>query len=345
MEIIATCPVQLPPSEVGAFARRIEDLGYDVLHIPETVHDAFMTSTLAVTHTTRLVIRTSMVVAFPRSPMVTAYAAWDLAKLSAGRFQLGVASQVRGNIVGRFSTLWSEPVARLRDYVKSLRAIFHSFQTGTPLNYAGPYYRFERLQPYFNPGPSDHPAPPIWTGGINAKMCELAGEIADGFVCHPTSSHPRMLEHNILPALARGARAAERRDQGPEVVVGPHPLLARSSRELARVREVRRPELAFLYSTPAYRKQLDEFGLGEVGAALSDMARRKDWTNLAAHLSDDVIDTLIPQGTYEQMPGILAKWYAGRCSGIVLGVPAAGDDDHYRRLVSECRSIPVSAGQ
>ncbi|PKK12701.1 TIGR03617 family F420-dependent LLM class oxidoreductase [Thermomonospora sp. CIF 1] len=343
MEIIASCPPRLPLSEVGRYAQRIESLGYDVLHVPETIHDAFTVAALAITHTSRLVIRTSMVVAFPRSPMLTAYAAWDLAKLSAGRFQLGIASQVRGNIVGRFSTPWSDPVARLGDYVASLRAIFHSFQTGEPLEHTGSHYRFERLQPYFNPGPIDHPAPQIWTGGVNAEMCALAGRVSDGFVCHPTSSHPRMLERRILPALARGAREAGRDDNGPAVVVGPYPLIAKDSRELARVRRERRAELAFLYSTPAYRRQLEEFGLGDLGAALSDMARRKDWANLADLMSDDVIAMLVPQGTFEEMPGILSDWYAGRCSGIVINVPDDSEhDDLYRLLVDQCRGIPAA---
>src|SRR6478735_11674230 len=144
MEIIASWPSRMPLSDVGRYARRIERLGFDVLHVPETIHDPFTVAALALTATRRLVVRTSMVVAFPRSPMLTAYAAWDLAALSDGRFQLGVASQVRGNIVGRFSTEWSEPVARLRDYIDSLRSIFDSFETGAPLRHEGPHYRFDR---------------------------------------------------------------------------------------------------------------------------------------------------------------------------------------------------------
>jgi probable F420-dependent oxidoreductase len=341
MEIVASWPSRMPLSEVGRYARRIEGLGFDVLHVPETIHDPFTVAALAVTHTTRLVVRTSMVVAFPRSPMLTAYAAWDLVALSGGRFQLGVASQVRGNIVGRFSAEWSEPVARLADYIASLRAIFDSFQTGAELRHEGPHYRFDRLQPYFNPGPNEHPAPPIWTGGVNRRMCELAGELADGFVCHPTSSHPRLLDREILPALAEGAERAGREDGGPRVVVGPQPLMAATHDRLDEARESRRPELAFLYSTPAYRRQLEEFGLEELGDVLSEMARRADWPDLATHLTDDVVGLMVPQGTFDEMPVILESWYAGRCSGIVLTVPESpADDEHYRLLVERCRAIP-----
>ena len=211
MEMVATAPAQMGPGEIGDWAARAERIGYDTIHISETIHDPFTVAAFALQRTTSLTVRTSMVVAFPRSPMITAYAAWDLAKYSGGRFQLGIASQVRGNIVGRFSAEWSEPVARLGDYIAALRAIFHSFQTGADLDYTGPHYRFDRLQPYFNPGPLEHPAPQIWTGAVNTRMCAMAGELADGFVCHPTTSHPMVLRAHILPALAEGASRADRR--------------------------------------------------------------------------------------------------------------------------------------
>src|SRR6201996_8072655 len=208
MEIIASAPARMGLREIPDWAARIERIGFDVIHIAETIHDPFTIAAMALNQTEQLTVRTSMALAFPRSPMIMAYAAWDLAKYSNGRFQLGIASQVRGNIVGRFSSAWSEPVSRLGEYIASLRAIFHAFQTGEPLNYVGKHYRFSRLQPYFNPGPIDHPIPQIWTGGGKPRQCILAGGLSDGFVCHPTNSHPDILTARILPAIAKGARAA-----------------------------------------------------------------------------------------------------------------------------------------
>ena len=341
MEIVGSWPSHQPLAEVAAWAQRVEALGFDVMHVPETIHDPFVVAAIALGATRTLTVRTSMVVAFPRSPMVTAYAAWDLAGYSGGRFQLGVASQVRGNIVGRFSTPWSEPVAQLGDYVDALRAIFASFETGTPLDHTGSHYRFDRLQPYFNPGPHGH-APTIWTGGVNRRMCVLAGERADGFVCHPTNSHPRTLRERILPAVAEGAARAGRSDGGPALVVGPQPITAPTRAELAAVREARRSELAFLYSTPAYHPQLEQFGLHDLGPALTEMVRRSDWSDLAGQLSDDVVDLLVPQGDYTELPDVLADWYAGLCDGIVLAVPEdTGHDAKLAELVAGCREIPA----
>ncbi|WP_372736603.1 TIGR03617 family F420-dependent LLM class oxidoreductase [Nocardioides sp.] len=345
MELVASWPAESSLSQVGDYARRVEALGFDVMHVPETTHDPFTVCALALDATQTLVLRTSMVVAFPRSPMVTALAAWDLSRFSGGRFQLGIASQVRGNIVGRYSAEWSEPVTRLRDYVLALRAIFAAFQTGEPLSYQGAVYTFDRLQPYFNPGPLPHQGPSIWTGAVNVQMTTMAGEVADGFVCHPTHSHPRVLRDLTRPALLRGAARSGREDGGPAVVVGPQPIMAASRQGLEVARENRRADLAFLYSTPAYRTQLAAFGLDDLGERLSAMAAADQWEHLDRHLNDEVIDMLVPVGTYAELPGVLEEWYSGTCAGIGLSVPAEptdpAEDVALRDLVEACRSIPV----
>jgi probable F420-dependent oxidoreductase len=345
MEIVASAPAQMGLLEIGAWASRMERIGFDVLHISETIHDPFAIAAMALTHTTRVTVRTSMALAFPRSPMITAYAAWDLAKYSQGRFHLGIASQVRGNIVGRFSCPWSDPVSRLRDYIESLGAIFHSFQTGEALDHAGPFYQFDRLQPYFNPGPIDCPIPQIWTGGVNKKMCVLAGALSDGFVCHPTNSHPLILASRTLPSIAEGAWGALRDTPAPAVVANPHPLTAATRDAVEALREPRRSELAFLYTTPAYCRQLEYFGFRDVGEALSDMARRSEWSDLPAHLTDEVMNRIVPQGTYEELPAILTEWYSELCTGLCLPAPADDThDDHLSELVERCKAIPTSPG-
>lgn len=341
MEVIASAPAQMGLAEIGPWAARMERVGFEVIHVAETIHDVFAVAAMALTHTTELTVRTSMALAFPRSPMITAYAAWDLAKYSDGRFQLGLASQVRGNIVGRFSMPWSEPTLRLREYIEAVLAIFRSFQTGEPLGYTGRFYRFDRLQPYFNPGPIRCPPPQIWTGGVNKKMCVLAGEISDGFVCHPTNSHPSILATQTLPALAEGARNGRRTATPLAVVANPQPLMATTNDELAQSREHRRSELAFLYSTPAYRRQLEHFGFEDIGEALTGMARRNEWTELHKHLTDEVMDRVVPQGTYDEIPAVLERWYSGVCTGLTLPVADDLPDDILVTLIERLKAIPT----
>ncbi|HNM85481.1 MAG TPA: TIGR03617 family F420-dependent LLM class oxidoreductase [Mycobacterium sp.] len=339
MDVIASIPADTRLTDVAALARRAESLGFDVLHVPETIRDPFGMCALALEHTSRIVVRTSMALAFPRSPMLTAYAAWELAAFSGGRFELGLATQVRGNIVGRYSALWVDPVAQMRDYVASLRAIFVAFTEQAPLEVELEHYRFTRLQPYFNPGPIDVPAPPIYLGGVNKRMLRLAGAVADGFVCHPTSSHPVTLREHTLPVLLQAAKDAGR--AVPRVVVGPKVVTSSTERGLAAEREGGRGELAFLYSTPAYRLQLDLLGHGDVADALVAAASRKDWQHLDGLMTDELMDELVPHCTYADLPQVLAERYSGLCDGIVLALPAdAGEDVVLAPAVAGIKGIP-----
>ncbi|ANH38273.1 methylenetetrahydromethanopterin reductase [Nocardioides dokdonensis FR1436] len=342
MEIVASLPQDTALRDVGATVRRIEALGVDTVHVPETVHDSLQVALLAVEHSDRLTVRTSMTLAFPRSPMTTAYAAWDLARFSGGRFQLGLATQVRGNIVGRFSMPWGDPAGRLADYVGALRAIFAAFQAGGPLLHEGPYYRFDRLQPYFNPGPLDVAAPQIYTGGVNRRTCEAAGAASDGFVTHATNSHPTYLRERVLPALAAGAEQAGRTDGGPRVVIVSKAITAPDEERLVAAREEARREMAFLWSTPAYRPTLELLGHGDLPDRLGALVRAERWDDLGAVLSEEVLDDLVPQGTYDRLPAVLGRWYAGLADGLAVGLPAAADrDDELAALVQRCRAIPA----
>ncbi len=338
MELVTTLPARTQLADVAHAVRRIERLGFDTVHIPETVHDSLAVALLALEHSTWLTVRTSMTLAFPRSPMTVAYAAWDLARYSGGRFQLGLATQVRGNIVGRFSMPWSRPAEQLADYIQALRAIFGAFASGSALDYTGSHYRFDRLQPYFNPGPSDVDSPRIWTGGVNRRMCAVAGAHADGFVTHATNSHPSYLDAEILPALAEGA--VGRSDGGPRVVVVSKCVTGFDLDALAAARDVARAEMAFLYSTPAYRPTLTLLGHDEVGERLTGLVRDGDWSALPQVLDDSVLADLIPHGSYSELPGVLASWYGGRCSGLAIAVPE--DERHdpaFTRMLGAVRDI------
>ena len=48
---------------------------------------------------------------------------------------------------------WGRPVARLREYLGALRAIWASFQTGEPLSFEGEFYRHTLMTPFSTPVP------------------------------------------------------------------------------------------------------------------------------------------------------------------------------------------------
>lgn len=325
MRIAAGMSDRIPLVDVGAYARRIEALGYDCLHVPETVHDSMAVALLALEHTNSLRVQTSLTLAFPRSPMLLALQAWDLSLMSGGRFDLGLGTQIKQNIEGRFGVPWTAPGQRMKDYVDTIRACWHSFSTGEQLDVRTKNYTLNRLQPFFNPGPLPHAEPTIWLGGVNARACELAGEIADGFVSHPTNSHPRFIRECITPAVRAGET---RRGRSPIPIFGAIPIITGRTRDnVESSRAHQRAVLAFLYSTPAYRRTLELFGWESLGAELQSLTRRGDWENLDSLLTDEVMNALVPQGTWSELPDVLGSWFGDIVDGLLIQPPADPADD------------------
>jgi probable F420-dependent oxidoreductase len=321
MRVFASMDQRMGLADVESHARRVESLGYDGLCIPDALHDGLLLSQAALRATTKLVARTSVLVSFPRSPMLVAIAAWDLQSVSGGRFELGLGTQVRGNIVGRYSTAWTPPVPRMREYVQSLRAIFGAFQGKAPLDYRGEHYRFTRLQPFFNPGPIDHPDIPLLLGAVGPRMSELAGEVADGMLTHPTGSAPRTLRELTRPSLARGAARAGRDAERLELMAGGLVITGATSAEIAAEREHVRELLTFLYSTPAYWPTLELYGWREVGEKLHALTREGRWADMKGAITDAMLDALVPQGSYDEIARVLREWYGGLATSLTFPLP------------------------
>lgn len=313
--------------DVEAHARRVEALGYDGLCVPDAVHDGLLLCQAALRATTRLRAATSVLVCFPRSPMVVAIAAWDLQAVSGGRFELGLGTQVRGNIERRYATPWTPPVPRMREYVQSLRAIWHAFQDGTPLRYEGEHYRFTRLQPFFNPGPIAHPDVPVFLGAVGPRMTALAGEVADGLLTHPTNTAPRFLRETTLPELRAGAARAERDADSLELLAGGFVATGRTDADVAASREEARELLTFLYSTPAYWRSLALFGRSEVGERLHRLSREGKWGEMKGAVDDALLDAVVPAGPYDEIAAVLRAWYGDTATRVTFPVPDDPADD------------------
>jgi probable F420-dependent oxidoreductase len=277
---------------------------------------------LCLEHTRELRVATGAIVAFARSPMLVAQGAWDLQRLSGGRFELGLGSQVKGNLEGRFGVSWAPPAPRMRDYVRALRAVFARWQQGTPLAFESPHYRLTRMQPYFDPGPLEHAVPPIWLGAVNPGMLRTAGEVGDGALMHPTNSDPRTLREVTRPALDAGAARAGRRPDQISIHACPFVATGRTPAELAASRENIRETLGFLYSTPAYWPALQQHGWGEVGERLHGLSRAGAWGEMRALITDEMLGELVPQGLYPEIADVLLEWYGGLAQRISFPLPA-----------------------
>src|ERR1041385_3835278 len=114
--------------EAAEDARKAEDAGFDGLGSIEAQHDPFLPLAAAAPATRCVSLGTAIALAFPRSPMILAYTAWDLQKNTGGRFILGLGTQVKGHNERRFSVKWESPGKRFREVILALRAIWDCWQ-------------------------------------------------------------------------------------------------------------------------------------------------------------------------------------------------------------------------
>src|SRR5262245_61536851 len=195
--------------DAAAIARAADAIGFAGLWSVETKHNGFFPLLIAAEHSARVDLGTAVAIAFPRSPMVMAQTAWDLQALSGGRFILGIGTQVKAHIERRYGMTWEAPIARLRDYIGALRAIWSAWQSGAKLDYVGRFYSHTLMTPFFNPGPIVDPRVPIYIAGVNEGLARLAGELCEGFHVHPFHS-VRYVNEFVRPQVAAGAERAGR---------------------------------------------------------------------------------------------------------------------------------------
>ncbi|MFM9132216.1 MAG: TIGR03617 family F420-dependent LLM class oxidoreductase, partial [Actinomycetota bacterium] len=207
-------------SKAAQAAKDVEAAGYSGAWTAETAHDPFLPLAVAAEHTERIELGTSIAVAFARNPMLLANLGWDLQAFSKGRFVLGLGSQIKPHIEKRFSMEWSHPAARMREMIMAIRAIWDTWENGSPLNFRGDFYTHTLMTPFFTPDRADlagFGTPKIFLAGVGELMTEVAGEVCDGFICHGFTTE-KYLREVTLPALQRGRAKAGKTMEGFEVV-------------------------------------------------------------------------------------------------------------------------------
>ena len=321
---------------VAEEARWAESIGYDGLCTEETGHDPLFPLLLAATTTSKVTLESRVAIAFPRSPMVFAYAAMDLQQFSGGRFRLGLGTQVKGHIQRRFSTDWSAPGPRIREYVQSLHAIWQAWQSGERLAYHGDHYNFSLMTPFFSPGPSDQPSPPVFISAVNTYNCRVAGEVCDGVSLHPLCS-PEYLKQRMLPNIADGAaRSGRTNDQvnlsgSSFVITGPTQAVIDAKKQAVK------RQIAFYSSTRTYSPVLEVHGFEDVAVRLHEMSLKGQWEEMTGLITDEIFDAFAIAVGYDEVAPAIKERFGGLLDEVVFGfdTPGPEDENQLKKIIRE----------
>jgi probable F420-dependent oxidoreductase len=293
-------------------ATALEEQGYDACWTGEINHDPFLPLLLAAEHTSRLELGTNIAVAFARNPMIVANLGWDLQTYSQGRFILGLGTQVKPHIEKRFSMPWSHPVARMREFIQALHAIWSAWKDGTRLRFEGEFYTHKLMTPMFTPEPQPFPPPKIFIAAVGEAMTEMCGEVSDGLLPHAFTTK-RYLHEVTMPAVQRGLQRAGRDRHSFQVACPVFVVTGNDDAELAAGATGVRKQIAFYGSTPAYRKVLELHGWGEVAIELHRLSQQGKWDAMGSLIDDEMLDAFAVVATMDKLAAALRS----RCDGVI----------------------------
>ena len=187
------------------FARKVEDLGYSTLFMPDHFIDtqlapmvgiafaAEATTTLRVGH---LVLGNDY-----KHPAVVAKEAATIDLLSDGRLELGIGAGWMKVDYDALGWEYDRPGVRIARLEEALAVINGAFGDG-PYSLAGEHYTVKDYDAI--PKPVQQPRPPILIGGGGEKLLKLAGREAD-----IVGINPNLRAGAVGPDAIKSALAAE----------------------------------------------------------------------------------------------------------------------------------------
>jgi probable F420-dependent oxidoreductase len=285
----------------GRRARELAATGVDGIFTFEGQHDAFFPLVLAASAAAEagIDLASNVAIAFSRSPMHLANAAYDLQLLTQGRFRLGLGSQIKPQIERRFGSIWSRPAARMREIVLAIKAILAAWEGEAPLDFRGEFTTHTLMTPNFDPGPNPYGTPPVLVGALGPRMTEIAAEVADGILVMPFNS-ARHLQERTLPAIARGLAKGGRNSGDVEIVCEAIVAMGETDEEIAAAMNGARGLLSFYGSTPSYRPVLDVEDWGELQTDLNTLSKQGEWKEMSGLIDETMVRTIAVVGTPDE---------------------------------------------
>jgi alkanesulfonate monooxygenase SsuD/methylene tetrahydromethanopterin reductase-like flavin-dependent oxidoreductase (luciferase family) len=242
--------------------------------------------------TSTIELGSAIAYAFGRTPLVLAAEARDLDELSCGRITLGLGTGTR-----RMQQDWhgldgEHPASRMEELVPLLRRLWRLHEG--PIEHDGRFYRLH-VKPTASPRPPLRTDTPIYMAGVNARMIESAGAVADGLVGHPLFT-PEYVREVVRPALARGAERAGRGE--------PPPIASYLTCSVGVDRDTARRDaaaiIAFNSTVKTYQATHAVSGFAREAEAIRAAWSAGDFAGMAAAVSDEMIDSITLAGTPEE---------------------------------------------
>jgi len=160
-------------------ARKIEDLGYATLFMPDHFGEELAplpAIAMAAAHTTTLRIGSLMFDNDYKHPAILAKEAATIDLLSDGRLELGIGAGWMRTDYDQLGLPYDPPAVRVDRFEEALHIIKQCF-TGEQFTYHGEHYRVTGYASW--PKPVQQPGPPLLIGGGGRRVLSIAAQKAN----------------------------------------------------------------------------------------------------------------------------------------------------------------------
>jgi probable F420-dependent oxidoreductase len=270
----------------GEVAIAAEAAGFDTVWTSELYNrSATIAMASLAMATERCGIGSSIAYGVGRTPLVWAAEARDLDGLSGGRLILGL-----GNGNARMMEDWhgmsgEAPAVRMEELVALLRKLWR-LDLG-PVHHDGRFYR-AHLNPTADTSPPLSEHLPLFIAGINPRMVEVAGRVADGLIGHPMFTRC-YVDNVVRPAIAAGAA---RTGRDPDSVGLTGILMCAVHEDVERARRQMAFSIAQYAASRVYDRLFELHGWGAQQQLIREAARARDQEAVVAAIPDGAIDLI-----------------------------------------------------
>jgi probable F420-dependent oxidoreductase len=288
-----------------SMATRAEEVGFDSVWTNELYsHSATIAMAVFSYRTSRVKIASGIAYGVGRSPLMWVAEARDLDELSGGRLMLGL-----GNGTARMMEDWhgvsgEAPAVRMEELVEVMRKLWRLDEG--PVKHEGRFYRVD-LSPTADTPPPFREHLPIYTAGVNDRMIEVAGRVADGLCGHPMFT-ALYLDEVVRPALAKGA-VKRGRDPGEIAIV--HEVMCVVDEDLELAREQLAFAIAQYAASRVYVRLFDLHGWSGERELIAEAVRAGDRAAAIAAVSDEMVDEIGVACRPGELVGALARHSEG----------------------------------
>jgi probable F420-dependent oxidoreductase len=322
-------------------ARDAEAAGFDAVWCSELYNRSATIAMASLAHATeRCSIGSSIAYGVGRTPLVWAAEARDLDDLSAGRVVLGLGNGTKRMMEDWHGVSGEAPAIRMEELIEVLRKLWRLDQG--PVHHDGRFYRVH-VTPTSDTPPPYRPHLPIYAAGINDRIMQSAGRVADGLIGHPMFTR-RYVEEVVRPALTAGAEKAGR---DPDEVGLTGILMCAVDTDVDAARRRIAYSIGQYAASRVYDRLFELHGWSEPQNAIRDAVRRRDVEAMITAVPDDAIDAIAVACAPGELAAHVARHGADydhlNLTGPAWGLEPAAQEQAARDIVSEMRDALVPA--